>query len=136
MVKTALTPASERVASPAAPPVPSDAASNVPVTLTTSPGCTPSNALAPPRLSDTAPRQRPEAQLDQRPLRFGLPAAAVTDNQALDLGRVLVAGGAVTHVALGVDPGVAVAGVHLQHRLEPAVAAVHAALHERHGLAP
>lgn len=67
---------------------------------------------------------------------FGLPAAAVTDDAPVDFRRVLLTGRLVTHVALPVEPGVPVPGVHLQDRLEFATATIDAALHEGHEDSP
>src|SRR5438552_1492385 len=49
---------------------------------------------------------------------------------------MLLAGGFEAHVALPVEPGVPVPGVHLQDRLEFSAATIDAAFHEGHGDSP
>jgi hypothetical protein len=49
---------------------------------------------------------------------------------------MLLAGGLEAHIALPVEPGVPVPGVHLQDRLEFSAATIDAAFHEGHGDSP
>src|SRR5438477_7501514 len=81
--------------------------------------------------------ERLEAQVDEpdRGLSgFDLSAAAVADDLSVEFGGVLLTGGPATHVTLRVEPGVPVAGVYLQGRLEHPATPVHAALHKGHSI--
>src|SRR5262249_41269079 len=70
-----------------------------------------------------------EVGADQQALpRLVCPAADVADELPVDLRGVVLADEPAADVALGVEPGVTAARVHLPHRLEPPAAPIDAAL--------